>query len=79
MAKKTDSPTRQIRVAEDLADKLSWLAELGDEPVAEIVDPLLRPEIERRYAAIEDRVEIIKAAKAGDPEAVLAPDTGGEG
>lgn len=75
----TARPTRQIRVSEDLAEKLAWLSELGDDPVAEIVDPLLRPEVDRRYAEIENRVEIIKAAKAGDPGDVLQPDTGGEG
>lgn len=60
---KNEQQTRHIRIAEDLAEKLAWLAEFGEETVGEIVDPLLRPEVERRYELIESRVKKIKAAK----------------
>lgn len=75
----TGRQTRPIRVSEDLAEMLGWIAELSDDSVAEIVDPLIRPDVERRYAPIESRVGIIKAALAGDPETILAPDTGEAG
>lgn len=74
----TSRPTRLIRVSEDLADKLSWIAEFGDDVVAEIVDPLIRPEVERRYEQIESRVEIIKTAKA-EATAIHAPELGEAG
>lgn len=60
-----EQQTRQIRVNEDIAEKLAWVAELSDDTIADIVDPILRAEVEDRYEAIRHRVEAIKAAKAG--------------
>lgn len=78
MAKTKTSPTTAlVRLPADLVEMLGWLSRLnGDETIGEIVDPLLRPAIEQRYAQIAHRVETIKAAEAGEP--VHAPDLGGE-
>ena len=68
--------SRLIRVHDDIADMLAWIAELSGDPIAEFVDPLLRPEVEDRYEVIRHRVAVIKAAMAGPP--VMIPDLGGE-
>jgi len=67
--------TRLIRVREDLAEMLAWVADLSGDTIADITGSILRPEVERRYDIIESRVKIIKAAKAGP---VMVPDLGGE-
>lgn len=72
---KNEQQTRMIRVSEDLADRLGWLARLGGETVSEIVDPLIRPEVERRFALVEPQVKKIKALE----RQAATHDLGGEG
>lgn len=83
MAEANRKQTRGIRVPDDLAEMLSWIVEIEGGTVAEIVNGVARPEIERRYARIASRVEAIKVAKSGPVEPAfvneLAPDIGGEG
>lgn len=79
MAPPKGPDTRQIRVYEPVAEKLWWLAEFENRSIAEIVDEIAGAAIDRRFAKIESRVAIVKAAKAGDPTPLLAPDLGGEG
>lgn len=54
--------TRQIRVSGDLADMLGWIVRLEGGSAPQIIDPLVRPEIEARYKRIESFVEKVKAA-----------------
>ena len=58
--------TRGTRLAEDLVTKLGWIVRLNPEAdsVADVLDPLVRPEIERLYRLIEDRVEQIKTIES---------------
>jgi hypothetical protein len=69
VAEPVKKTTRHTRLAEDICDMLGWLAEFSGDSVADIADPILRPEVERQYARIRDRVETIKAAKSlPDPD-----------
>lgn len=55
-AKKSRS-TKLVRVAPDLAHKLSAIVmSIENGRIAEVIDPLIRPEIERRYAALPAHV-----------------------
>lgn len=58
-----EATTRQIRVFEDLADKIGWIIEIEGGSVANLVDPLLRNAIETRYEGISAAVEAIKRAR----------------
>lgn len=70
---KTSQPKGMIRIPADLAEKLGWLAEFSDDQtVSDIVEPLIRSTVEKRFARIESRVEIIKAAREGKPAPELA-------
>ena len=76
---KLERPTRQVRAYDDTAEKLVWLGRLGDLSVADLIDKYAGREIDRDYERIASRVEIIKAAEAGDPADHLAPDLGENG
>lgn len=58
-----DQGTRQVRVFEDLADKLGWLTRINGGNAAQILDPLIRPSIESAFKMIEADVERIKRAE----------------
>jgi len=76
---KTNQPTSPVRIPADLAEMLGWLAKLSeDETVAEIIDQLVRPAVEARFAQIKPNVDRIKAAKS-ELTAAHAPDLGESG
>jgi hypothetical protein len=61
--------TRQVRIAPDIHQKLSAISDFdGSQTIGELIDPLIREEIERRYAAlpshVRQTVEDRAAAKA---------------
>lgn len=56
--------SKLIRVNDDLAEMISWLVRVKGGTAATIVDPLLRPQITRRYETISQHVEKIKLAEA---------------
>lgn len=69
-----------VRVADDIADMLSWLSDIEGTNIADILDPLVRPQVTARFERIRPTVEAIKAAKAKHRgTAATAPDLGGEG
>lgn len=56
--------TRQVRMHEDLADMLAGIIEVQGGSVAEILDPIARPEIVARFQQIEPALKTIRAARA---------------
>lgn len=61
--KEGDAGTKLVRVADDLAEKLSDLSLVHPKKTAQILDPLIRAEIEKLH---EDYRPQIEAAKAAD-------------
>lgn len=59
-----DLASRQVRVAADLAEMIGWIVRIQGGTVAQLVDPLLRPQIAARYAALRPAIEAIQAAEA---------------
>jgi hypothetical protein len=57
-------PTRQVRIAQDLAEMLGGLTDVRGPSAAEFLDPLVRSEITRLYKEIEPVVKRIRRAKA---------------
>ena len=55
--------TRQIRVFEDIADKIAWIVRVRGGSAAQLLDPLIRPEIESLYHLYEDAIKRIMAAE----------------
>lgn len=55
--------TRQIRVFDDLADKLSWIVRVLDTSTAQLLDPMIRADIESLYQRHEPAILRIKAAE----------------
>jgi len=67
-----------VRMAEDLAEKLAWISNVGDTTSADYLDPLTRAAIEADYERIRSTVEKIQAAKR-ELQAATAPDLGNAG
>jgi hypothetical protein len=60
----SNRPTRMVRVAEDLAEKLGWIADINDDTtIADFVDPILRPAVNAAFDRIKPTVEKIQAAR----------------
>jgi len=60
--------TRMLRVNNDLADMIAWIVRVAKKKdpsytAAQLVDPLLRPQILVKYKLIESDVERIKRAE----------------
>lgn len=55
--------TRQIRVAEDLANMIAWIARIKGIHVAQLIDPMLRPDVLAQYGEIERDVGKIQEAE----------------
>lgn len=57
--------TTQVRVNSDLADMIAALvAVTPDTSAAQFLDPILRPEIERRYLRYQEELEEVRQAEA---------------
>lgn len=72
-AKPESEGTRMVRLQTDLADMIGWIVRITKKTdsgftAAELVDPLLRPQILARYKLIEADVEKIKKAEASASE-----------
>lgn len=57
-----------VRTYADLADMIGWIVRFAKKSdpgftAAELIDPLLRPQIETRYKLIEADVEKVKRAE----------------
>lgn len=74
----SDRPTRQVRLADDLVEKLVWIADIEDRSISDFVDPLLRPAVEAAYAKIRATVLKIQAAR-DERRALQAADLGESG
>jgi hypothetical protein len=61
--------TTHVRMKQDLAEMLRWVARVQNQNVADLVDPLLRPQIISRYAA---RLDLIQQLKAAEDAAAVA-------
>lgn len=73
MAKRTakpdgDPPTRMIRVRTDLAEMMAWVCKAQGLTASELLDIVLRPAVQRRYA--ENYELILRLKKNEDASAV---------
>lgn len=66
----TEPGTRMVRLFEDLADLLSDLSLVLPKTIAQIVDPLLRPEIELLHERYKAQIETVKAAQKAAEDAL---------
>ena len=57
-------PSRLARIPGDLAAMLSGIVEVEGGTIAEIVDPLIRPEVTRRFREVKPTLDKIRRAKA---------------
>lgn len=60
--KPEDEVNRGVRLNKDLADMIGWIVRLQGGTAAQLCDPLLRPQITKRYKDIEPEVERVKKA-----------------
>jgi hypothetical protein len=58
-----DVGSKAIRLPEDLAGMILWLASIEDVTAAQIIDPLVRPVVVRRYTEKYAAIRAIKKAK----------------
>lgn len=58
-----DAGTKQVRVFEDLAEMLSDLSLVHPKSTAQILDPLIRAEVEDLHEKYRPQIEKAKAAK----------------
>lgn len=64
MARQPTTPTRHVRVPEDLAEKLSEILAIEqDISAAEFLDPLIRVEIENRHKQYLPAIQAMRAAE----------------
>lgn len=52
-----DGPTKPVRIAADLAEKLGHVIRFGDSPaetIAALLDPAIRPLVEARYRQLPE-------------------------
>lgn len=63
--------TKLTRVFDDTLEMMGWILKLegAGETSAEFLEPLIRPEVERRFEPLRDRVEQIKSALRGPQRA----------
>ena len=60
-----DVNSRQVRLPNDLADKIGWIVRIRKHTesgftVAQLIEPMIRPGVNLQYAKIESQVEKIK-------------------
>lgn len=58
-----DQGTRLIRAFDDLADMISWIVRVEGGTTAQLIDPMIRPQVVARYTKHLAVVERIKAAE----------------
>ncbi len=71
--------TKQVRLNDDLAEMIAWICRINDVSSAQLVDPMLRPQITARYAALKHHVEAIKDAEEKARQAELAAKEAADG
>lgn len=65
--KKSDADrggTTHVRVFEDIAEKVKWVAKALDVSQPQLLDPLLRDQIEAKYEKLRPLIEKMMAAAA---------------
>lgn len=66
MAKSETEPmgeaTRQVRVFEDMGEMISWIVRVEGGTTANLLDPMIRVQIEAKYAKHRAVIDKIKAA-----------------
>lgn len=55
--------TRLIRTFEDIADMIAWIVRIEGGTTANLIDPMLRPEITARYEKHKETIERIRKAE----------------
>jgi hypothetical protein len=55
--------TRQVKLPEDLVQMMQWLTRLEGGTLAQIIDPLVRPEVEKRFSRRQADIVAIKVAE----------------
>lgn len=59
----SDRGTKQVRVFEDLAEMISWIVRIEGGTTANLLDPMIRAEVESRYERHRAAIEKIRAAE----------------
>ncbi len=60
----TTTPTRIVRVNSDLAEMLGGIVEIEGGRIADILDPLIRPQITAMFERVKPTLDKIRRAKA---------------
>jgi hypothetical protein len=60
---KPEPPTRHVRVKPDLAEMIAVICRHTNTQSAELLDPILRPQIAARYAMLKPLIDAIQAAE----------------
>jgi hypothetical protein len=55
--------TKQVRLMEDLAEKCAYIVKVEGGTTAQLLDPMIRDEVEARYERHRPAIEKIKAAE----------------
>jgi hypothetical protein len=55
--------TKQVRIMEDLAEMCSWIVRVEGGTTAQLLDPMVRAEVEARYERHKAAIEKIRAAE----------------
>lgn len=58
-----DKASHQIRVKPDLGEMIAWIVRVEDTTTAQLLDPMLRAQIQTRYKKHEAAIEKIKVAE----------------
>lgn len=58
-----EKTTHQIRVNADLGEMIAWIARVEDMTTAQLLDPMVRAQIQARYKKHEAVIEKLKAAE----------------
>jgi hypothetical protein len=59
----TDETTKQVRVFEDVGEMISMIVRVEGGTTANLLDPLIRPQITARYNRHREAIEKIRAAE----------------
>lgn len=62
--KSDEKSTHQIRVNADLGEMIAWIARVEDTTTAQLLDPMLRAQIQARYKRHEVVIDKLKTAEA---------------
>lgn len=70
MGRRASKPTKPVRIYEDLEEKISAITGITKQSIAELLDPVLRPFVERKHReVIEQQHEKLSHPQNGNGHA----------